>query len=164
MLVCELQCVSVFWLRLVVRCCMVCLWFLLFCVRVFCSTCVCFVCGGLYRVAYVYLMVCVSVCLLKDESVVCLIYCMVMYSCFCCFVLVCGLSKRVCVWLFVVYCVMWFGTVFVLFCRCCVYVVVCFVCDRMCDAVWLVVADCVCVSGLKKHMCVSVVWDLICMS
>ena len=78
-------------------------------------------CDGLYRVANVYLTVCVSVCLLKNESVVCLIYCMVMYNvCFCCFVLVCGLSKRACVCLFVVYCVMLFGLLFVLLCRCCV--------------------------------------------
>ena len=40
----------------------------------------CFVCDGLYRVAYVCLTVCVSVCLFKNESVVCLMYCMVMYS------------------------------------------------------------------------------------
>ena len=46
--------------------------------------------------------------------------------------LVCGLCKRVWVCLFVVYCVTLFGMLFVLFCMCCVYVVVWFVCDRVC--------------------------------
>ena len=36
------------------------------------------------------------------------------YCVFCCFVLVCGLSKRACVCLFVVYCVMLFGMLIVL--------------------------------------------------
>ena len=94
-------------------------------------------------------------CLFKNESAICVIYYIVMYRvCFCWFVLVCGLSKRVCVCLFVVYSVMLFGMLCALLCRCCVYVVVWFVCDRVCDVVWLVVADCVCVCGLQKNTCV----------
>ena len=36
------------------------------------------------------------------------------------------------------------------------YVVVWFVCDRVCDVVWLAGVDCVCVCGLKKQMRLSV--------
>ena len=56
--------------------------------------------------------------------------------------------------LVMVCCVTLFGMVFVLFCMCCVYVVVWFVCDRVCGGVWLVAVDCLCACGLKITMCV----------
>ena len=65
----------------------------------------CFVCDVLCRVAYLCLMVCVFVCVCLEVSLwfVCdVLYGAVWRVCVCGFVFVCGLSKRVCVWLWFV--------------------------------------------------------------
>ena len=67
-------------------------------------------------------------------------------------VFVCGLSKRVCVFVCGLVC----GAVWYVVCAvscvlcCCVCVSVC---DRMFDGVWRVVIDCLCACGLKINNC-----------
>ena len=68
-------------------------------------------------------------------------------------VFVCGLSKRVCVFVRGLLC----DAVWYVVCAgfvCCVFVFVWFVCDRMCDGVWRVGVDCLCACGLKVNNCV----------
>ena len=62
---------------------------------------------------------------------------------------------RVLVCLFVIYCVMLYGVLFVRF-FCVLFFCVWCGCVRVCGGVWLVAVDCVCACGLKINNCVCV--------